>query len=133
LIQPSLRRFDCGARQGFRGVGDTLIHFHRHDIGIGIRRLAVANASDGWTVQERWTSMGLKPYFNDFVVHKGHGYGFEGNILSCIDLADGKRVEGRPLWVGRDRKDVSFSPGSNGWTHVRNSPSWAVLSFRRRA
>jgi hypothetical protein len=59
--------------------------------GLGIRRLAVAYDSGGWTVQERWTSTGLKPYFNDFVVHRGHAFGFDGSILSCIDLADGKR------------------------------------------
>jgi outer membrane protein assembly factor BamB len=57
----------------------------------GTRRLAVANASDGWKVEERWTSPGLKPYFNDFVVHEGHVYGFDGRILACIDLADGQR------------------------------------------
>ena len=61
----------------------------------GIRRLALAHTPGsgpgGWTVEERWTSNGLKPYFNDFVVHNGHAYGFDGSILSCIDLKDGAR------------------------------------------
>jgi len=60
--------------------------------GQGVRRLAIAHAPGGqWTVAERWTSTGLKPYFSDFVVHNGHAYGFDGSILSCIDLADGAR------------------------------------------
>ena len=58
---------------------------------IGVRRLAVANGSGGWTAEEKWTSNGLKPYFNDFVVHDGHAFGFDGSILACIDLQDGKR------------------------------------------
>src|SRR5262245_41709358 len=33
----------------------------------------------------------MKPYFNDFVVHGGHAYGFDGRILACVDLADGAR------------------------------------------
>ena len=57
----------------------------------GTRRLAVARGPGGWTVEERWTSIGLKPYFNDFVVHNGHAFGFDGSILACIDLKDGKR------------------------------------------
>ena len=32
----------------------------------------------------------MKPYFNDLVVHKGYAFGFDGGILSCIDLKDGK-------------------------------------------
>jgi outer membrane protein assembly factor BamB len=59
--------------------------------GMGVRRIAVAHGPGGWTAEERWTSVGLKPYFNDFVVHKGHAFGFDGSILACIDLADGKR------------------------------------------
>ena len=59
--------------------------------GIGTRRLAVTRSVDEWSAREVWTSNGLKPYFNDFVVHDGHAYGFDGSILSCIDLQDGKR------------------------------------------
>jgi outer membrane protein assembly factor BamB len=61
----------------------------------GIRRLGVARGPEGWSVQERWTSNGLKPYFNDFVVHKGLAFGFDGSMLACIDLKDGKR-----MWKG---------------------------------
>jgi outer membrane protein assembly factor BamB len=58
----------------------------------GISRVAVARGEGGWTVEERWRSTGLKPYFNDFVVHRGHAFGFDGSILACIDLADGSRT-----------------------------------------
>ena len=71
--------------------GDVLINTIAMTGGVGTRRLAVAHGPGGWTVEERWTSIGLKPYFNDFVVHKGHAFGFDGSILACIDLADGKR------------------------------------------
>lgn len=59
--------------------------------GDGLARIAVTRESTGWKVEDRWTSRGLKPNFNHFVVHKGHAYGFDGRILSCIDLADGSR------------------------------------------
>jgi outer membrane protein assembly factor BamB len=59
--------------------------------GMGVRRIAVAQKPTGWTTEERWTSIGLKPYFNDFVCHQGHAFGFDGSLLACIDLADGKR------------------------------------------
>jgi outer membrane protein assembly factor BamB len=71
--------------------GDLLIAANDAMGGLGIRRIAVARGPGGWTVQERWSSRGLKPFFNDFVVHKGHAFGFDASILACIDLADGTR------------------------------------------
>jgi outer membrane protein assembly factor BamB len=76
--------------------GDILINAVTGTGGLGIRRLTAtfdsAQAKPIWTVTEKWTSTGLKPYFNDFVVNKGYAFGFDGNILSCINLTDGKRV-----------------------------------------
>ena len=79
--------------------GDILVNAITATGGVGTRRLAIArdaldSARDtpgGWRVNERWTSIGLKPYFSDFVVHEGHAYGFDGSILACIDLQDGAR------------------------------------------
>lgn len=73
------------------GDSDVLIAAGDSMGGMGIRRIGVARGPDGWAVQERWTSRGLKPYFNDFVVHDGHAFGFDASILACIDLADGTR------------------------------------------
>jgi outer membrane protein assembly factor BamB len=66
--------------------GDVLIGTNS-----GTRRIALKHASSGWAAEERWKSIGLKPYFNDFVVHEGHAFGFDGRILACIDLQDGTR------------------------------------------
>jgi outer membrane protein assembly factor BamB len=70
------------------GKGDILIAAGGES---GTQRIAVAGGPGGWTVAKRWTSAGLKPYFNDFVVHEGHAFGFDGRILACIDIEDGKR------------------------------------------
>jgi hypothetical protein len=73
------------------GGGDILIGSGSGLAAVGVRRIAVARGPGGWSVETRWTSNGLKPYFNDFVVHKGYAFGFDGSILACIDLKDGKR------------------------------------------
>ena len=57
----------------------------------GMARVSIAHEGPQWTVKERWTSSALKAYFNDFVVHDGHAFGFDGSILACIDLEDGAR------------------------------------------
>jgi outer membrane protein assembly factor BamB len=71
--------------------GDVLIAGGDAMGGAGMRRLVLTHGPDRWKVEERWHSRGLKPYFNDFVVHNGYVYGFDGSILSSIDLADGAR------------------------------------------
>ena len=71
--------------------GDVLVSGCGPMGGIGVRRLAAKHGSESWTVTERWTSRGLRPYFNDFVVHAGHAYGFDDGLLACIDLTDGAR------------------------------------------
>ena len=91
LWQHALWESATGIVQPATVEGDILIAAGDAMGGIGIRRLAIAHGPGGWTAQERWTSRGLKPYFNDFVVHKGHAFGFDGSILSCIDLKDGAR------------------------------------------
>ena len=66
--------------------GDVLVN---EGEGSAMRRISVTQGSGGWTVQERWSSYDLNPYYNDFAVHDGHAYGFAGSGLSCIDLKDG--------------------------------------------
>jgi outer membrane protein assembly factor BamB len=73
------------------GDGDLLIAAGQMMAGLGIRRLAVSSVDGRWAAQQRWHSRGLKPYFNDYVVHEEHAFGFDGSILSCIRLADGER------------------------------------------
>jgi outer membrane protein assembly factor BamB len=80
IIQPSF----VADRDVLLSAGDAMG-------GVGLRRIAVTHGPAEWKVEERWTSRGLKPYFNDFVVHKGHAYGFDGSILACIDVNDGQR------------------------------------------
>ena len=65
--------------------------------GGDLYRVAVAQGAGGWTVEERWSSYGLKPYFSDFVVHEGHAYGFDNGKIACIDLRDGGQK-----WDGGD-------------------------------
>jgi outer membrane protein assembly factor BamB len=68
--------------------GDLLIS--AGDIS-GLHRFALTNTAGGWSASNRWSTIALKPYFNDFVVHKGHAYGFDGSLLACVDVADGTR------------------------------------------
>jgi outer membrane protein assembly factor BamB len=57
----------------------------------GMRRLAIKNESGKWTIEERWSSTGYKPFFSDYVIHKGNVFGLEGLGMVCIDIEKGSR------------------------------------------
>jgi outer membrane protein assembly factor BamB len=73
------------------GEGDLLIHQLGLDGVLGIRRLDVAHRTGSWSTHEQWTTSALKTMSSDFVVHKGHAFGFDGSLLACVDLSDGTR------------------------------------------
>ncbi len=60
-------------------------------MGNGERLLRIDRKDDGWAdPAEVWTSRALNAYFNDRVIHKGHIYGFDGNMFTCLNVDDGK-------------------------------------------
>jgi hypothetical protein len=58
---------------------------------LGLVRLQLARDADAWTVEKRWASKAMKPGYNDFAIHDGFAYGFDGSIFCCVDLDAGKR------------------------------------------
>ncbi len=77
IVQPAV----CGERELLVSAGGVK----------GLCRLSVRQESGTWKVNEQWLSRRLRPNFNDFVVHKGHIYGYEGQALASIDLENGNR------------------------------------------
>jgi len=73
-----------------RLVGTNRILF---DAGpdLGTALINVSHGEQSWVPTENWTSRQLKPSFNDFVVQGNAIYGFDGRILTCIDLQTGRR------------------------------------------
>ncbi len=61
-------------------------------MGTGTRRVDVSLAAGEPAISDRWTSLEMKPDFNDYLAHKGFLYGFDHNIFACIDLETGKRA-----------------------------------------
>lgn len=60
-------------------------------MGAGTRRIDISRSEGRLVATEAWTSRKLKPDFNDFVIHDGCLYGFDGSIVCCIDLETGKQ------------------------------------------
>jgi outer membrane protein assembly factor BamB len=64
--------------------------------GNGTRRLHIAQKDAKWEDKEVWTTRKFNPYFNDLVIHRGHLYGFNNDIFTCVNLDDGE-----PTWKER--------------------------------
>ena len=64
--------------------------------GGGTKRLRITHKGTSWSEEEAWTTLAIKPYFNDLVVHKGCLYGFDGVFFTCVSLEDGKQRCGHP-------------------------------------
>jgi outer membrane protein assembly factor BamB len=75
-VQPQL----VGEKQILMGAGDS-----------GAKLIEVNFQDEKWTTREIWATKKLKPDFNDFVVHDGFVYGFDGRLLVCVDLKTGEQ------------------------------------------
>ncbi|MFN5101415.1 MAG: alcohol dehydrogenase, partial [Planctomycetota bacterium] len=60
-------------------------------MGTGTRLVEFSSGSNGLEAKELWTSIDMKPDYNDILVHDGNIYGFDNSIFACIGLEDGKR------------------------------------------
>jgi outer membrane protein assembly factor BamB len=84
-ISPSAPRSIQPAAFGEAGV----VMASEADLGLAL--VDVAHSGKDWTATRRWTSRAMKPAFNDFVVSRGHAFGFDGRLFTCVDLETGNR------------------------------------------
>jgi outer membrane protein assembly factor BamB len=80
---------------GYRAVQPAVVDSNRllfTSETAGSRLIELNKTDQGLESTELWTSRDIKPDFNDFVVHEGFIYGFDGATLVCVDLADGTRA-----------------------------------------
>lgn len=59
--------------------------------GSGTRLVKAVMQDEKLQLEEIWTSLDMKPDYNDIVIHQGYIYGFDNDIFGCIGLEDGKR------------------------------------------
>jgi outer membrane protein assembly factor BamB len=81
------------------GDGDLLVVGETQ----AIRRIKVTHDQGTWKVKDIWNSEQIKLNFNDFMVHNGFAYGFDGPFVTCIDTKDGSRK-----WKGSPYRGFSI-------------------------
>ena len=83
------------AHQGYRACQAQVIDGNKllipAGLGTGTRLVAFSANDNGLEGKELWTSLEMKPDYNDILVHDGNIYGFDNAIFACIGLDDGKR------------------------------------------
>ncbi|HEV3136612.1 MAG TPA: PQQ-binding-like beta-propeller repeat protein [Pirellulales bacterium] len=65
--------------------------------GIGSALWQIERGAEGWSVNQIWRNKNLKTKFTNAVIRDGFAFGLDEGILSCIEIASGKRKwkEGR--------------------------------------
>jgi len=65
--------------------------------GAGASMFEVQKTENGYEAEELWKSLHLKSKFNNFVFRDGYLYGLDDGMLTCIEVATGRRTwkEGR--------------------------------------
>jgi outer membrane protein assembly factor BamB len=59
--------------------------------GKGAAVFRVARSGDGWSADEVWSNLTLKAKFSTPVLYRGHVYGLDDGILTCIEPRTGRR------------------------------------------
>ena len=77
---------------------DQVVVLSDADLGVAMVDLKKESGGIEATKRASWNSRGLKSSFNDAVAADGFLYGFDRNMLACIDLATGD-----VRWKGRKR------------------------------
>ena len=60
--------------------------------GAGASMFEVQKAESGYVAKELWKSLHLKSKFNNFVLSDGYLYGLDDGMLTCIEVATGRRT-----------------------------------------
>ncbi len=72
-------------------IGDKQV-FISADYGTGCALLNLARGADGkWAVETAWSNRAMQTKFCSVVVHDGHAYSFDDEVLECVAVADGRR------------------------------------------
>jgi outer membrane protein assembly factor BamB len=62
------------------------------DYGTGCALLDITQGDGGkWSAKPLWTNRGLQTKFCSAVIHDGHAYSFDDEILECVSMTGGRR------------------------------------------